>query len=160
MPNLLDCSPLLNSFQQFISFVICFLVSRIFMEFKEWNLNMAVFYGGFNLITLFHFQYSTSDPIIFGYNFSDFYLFFCQINVVFRLMPYSSPSFFDMLSNLFWSAFHSFTFHLLLVIFVSQTTAQIYNCWKRNQAPIFIIQHVKRIKIKNLDKLINNNLTN
>jgi hypothetical protein len=38
------------------------------MEFKEWNLNMAVFYGGFNLITLFHFQYSTPDPIIFGYN--------------------------------------------------------------------------------------------
>jgi len=63
MPNLFDCSPLLNSFQQFISFVICFLVLGIVMEFKEWNLNMALYYGGFNFITPFHFQYSTSDPI-------------------------------------------------------------------------------------------------
>ncbi len=92
-------------------------------------------------------------------DFCDF-LNLCQINVVFFLIPYSSPSFFDMLSNLFWFAFHSLTFHLFLVIFVSQTTAQISNCWKRNQAPISIIQHHKRIKIKNFNKLINNNLTN
>jgi len=38
------------------------------MEFGEWNLDRALYYGGFNLIISFHFQYSTSDPIIFGYN--------------------------------------------------------------------------------------------
>jgi hypothetical protein len=38
------------------------------MGFKEWNLDMALYYGGFNFITLFHFQYSIWDLIIFGYN--------------------------------------------------------------------------------------------
>jgi hypothetical protein len=38
------------------------------MEFKEWSLNKAFYYGDFNLITLFHFQYYASDPIIFGSN--------------------------------------------------------------------------------------------
>ncbi len=38
------------------------------MEFWEWNLDRALYYGGFNLIVSFHFQYSTSDPIIFSYN--------------------------------------------------------------------------------------------
>jgi hypothetical protein len=38
------------------------------MGFKEWNLDLALYYGGFNFITLFHFQYSTLDFIIFGYN--------------------------------------------------------------------------------------------
>jgi hypothetical protein len=55
IPNLLDCSPLLNYFQQFISFVICFLVLKTIMGFKEWNLYMALYYGGFNFITPFHF---------------------------------------------------------------------------------------------------------
>ncbi len=65
MPKLPNCSPLLNSFQQFISFVICFLISGTIMEFREWHLDRALYYGGFNLI---NFQYSTLDPIIFGYN--------------------------------------------------------------------------------------------
>jgi hypothetical protein len=38
------------------------------MGFKEWNLDMALYYGGFNFITPFHFQYSALNPIIFGYN--------------------------------------------------------------------------------------------
>jgi len=38
------------------------------MDFQEWNLNRALYYGGFNLIISFHFQYSTLDPIIFDYN--------------------------------------------------------------------------------------------
>jgi len=36
------------------------------MEFEEWNLDMALYYDDFNFITLFHFYYSTHDPIIFG----------------------------------------------------------------------------------------------
>jgi hypothetical protein len=38
------------------------------MGFNEWNLNMALYYGGFNFKTSFQLQYSTLDPIIFGYN--------------------------------------------------------------------------------------------
>jgi hypothetical protein len=64
MENIPNGSPLLNSFQQFISCVICILVSIIVMWFKD----MALYYGGFNFITFFHFQCSASDPIIFCYN--------------------------------------------------------------------------------------------
>jgi hypothetical protein len=60
------------------------------MEFKEWNLNKALYYGGFNMITMFHFQYFASDPIIFGYNNLSMIFFMCQIDVVFCLIPYSS----------------------------------------------------------------------
>jgi hypothetical protein len=41
-------TPFNNSFH--LSFVICFLVSGIIMEFREWNLDRALYYGGFNLI--------------------------------------------------------------------------------------------------------------
>jgi hypothetical protein len=77
MPNLFYYSPLLNSFQQFISFVICFLVFGIVMGFKEWNLNKALYYGGFNFITHYHFQYSTLNPIIYGYNNISMIFFMC-----------------------------------------------------------------------------------
>jgi hypothetical protein len=61
------------------------------MEFKEWNLNRVLYYGGFNLITMFHFQYSSSDPIIFSYNNIWVICFYvCQIDVIFCSIPYSS----------------------------------------------------------------------
>jgi hypothetical protein len=47
------------------------------MEFKEWNLKKALYYGGFNLITMFHFQYFALDPIIFGYNNLSMIFFMC-----------------------------------------------------------------------------------
>ncbi len=50
-------------------------------------------------------------------------------------------------------------FHLLFVIIISKTTAQTFSSKKRNQAPIFIIQHGNKVKTKNLNKLINSNLT-
>jgi len=53
MPNISDCSPLLNSFQQLISFFICFLVLGTIMGFKEWNLNKALYYDSFKFITSF-----------------------------------------------------------------------------------------------------------
>jgi hypothetical protein len=36
--------------------------------FKEWNLDMALNYGGFNFITSFRFQYFVLNLVIFGYN--------------------------------------------------------------------------------------------
>jgi hypothetical protein len=92
MPNLFNCSSLLNSFQQFISFVICFLVSRTIMEFKEWNLDMASCYGDFNLITLFHFQYSTPNPIIFGYNNLLVNFFMCARSMLFFVWFHIHPT--------------------------------------------------------------------
>jgi hypothetical protein len=102
MPNLFYCSPLLNSFQQFISFVICFLVSEIIMGFNEWNLNMALYYGNFNFKTSFQFQCFALDSIIFGYNNISVIFFLCQIGVVLYPIPYSSPSIFNILLNLSW----------------------------------------------------------
>jgi hypothetical protein len=78
MPILHNCSPLLNSFQQFISHVICFLVSITVMGLKEWNLDKALYYGGFNFIMPFHFPYSALDPIIFGYN--NIFVFFLWLS--------------------------------------------------------------------------------
>jgi hypothetical protein len=66
--NLPDYSPLLNSFQQYISYVICFLILRTILWFKEWNLERPLDYIDFNFITTFHFQYPTLDPINFGYS--------------------------------------------------------------------------------------------
>jgi hypothetical protein len=60
------------------------------MEFKEWNLNKALYYGSFNLITSFHFQYFAPNPIIFGYNnLSMFFFNVCQIDIILYPIPYS-----------------------------------------------------------------------
>jgi len=58
----------LTPFKNSFSCVISFLISRTIMGFKEWNLDKALYYIGFNFIISFHFQYSASDPIIFGNN--------------------------------------------------------------------------------------------
>jgi hypothetical protein len=101
IPNLPNCSPLLNSFQQFISFVIFFLVSGIIMGFKEWNLNKALYYGSFNFITSFHFQYFASNPIIFGYN--NISMIFLVSNQCCSLFDsIFIPFIFIILSNLSW----------------------------------------------------------
>jgi len=52
------------------------------MGFKEWNLDKALYYISFNFITLFHFQYSTLDPVIFGNN-NIFMIFFMCVKSIF-----------------------------------------------------------------------------
>jgi hypothetical protein len=63
------------------------------MWFTKCNLNRALYYTSFNFITLFHFQYFASDPIIFGYNNISMILFVCQIGVVIYPIPYLSLSY-------------------------------------------------------------------
>jgi hypothetical protein len=58
------------------------------MGFKEWNLDKALYYIGFNVITSFQFQYFASDPIIFSNNNISVIFYVCQINVFFCLIPY------------------------------------------------------------------------
>ncbi len=68
------------------------------MGFKEWNLDMALYYGGFNFITMFHFQYYALDPIIFGYN---------NVSVIFLCVSNQHCSLFD-------SIFIPFIFYRLI----------------------------------------------
>ncbi len=148
----LDCSSLLNSFQQFISFVICFLVSGIVMGFKEWNLNMALYYGGFNFIISFHFQYSASDRIIFGYNNISMIFSMCVKSKLFCVRFHIHPLYFlssyriyfDLLFSpllVLWSiqvcvlhliAFHSllhfFIFHYNLCVLGNMVTFHVIRC--------------------------------
>jgi hypothetical protein len=95
MPNLLKFSPSLNSFQQFISFVICFLILWIITKFKEWNLARALYYIDFNLITPFHFQYYASDPIIYCYNNLLVSFFMCVKSTSFSVQFHIHPTSFS-----------------------------------------------------------------
>ncbi len=51
-----------------------------------------MYYGDFNLITPFHFQYSTPDPIIFGYNNLSMIFFMCVKSTLFFIWFHIRPT--------------------------------------------------------------------
>jgi hypothetical protein len=113
------------------------------MGFKEWNLDKALYYIGFNFITSFHFQYSTSDPVIFGNN-NIFMIFLCVSNRFFYLIPYSTPSFFYhfiefILIRYSPCSLFSETFKFMLYIFYCISLFFITICVPNNMATFHVV---------------------